>query len=235
MLDPGPDDAVHVADIMKAAGDTPIKRILLSHTHRDHLGATVALQGATGAPTFGFRRPATPNFIPDHGLAEGDTVAGMSVLHTPGHASDHLAFALVVPGTGPVLFSADHVMSWSSSIVNPPDGDMKAYYDSLLRLLDREDVLYLPGHGPALPAPRALVAEMLAHRRKREAAILAAIDTEPASVTGLAARLYAKQDPMLKIAAERNVLAHLLKLHTEGMAEERGGIWAPVRASTAGA
>lgn len=227
VLDPGPDDPVHVRDVIEAAGGMPIRRIVLSHTHRDHLGATAALQSATGAPTYGFHQPATSLFLPDLPIGEGDVVAGLTALHTPGHASDHLAFAYDVRGVGTVLFSADHVMSWSSSIVNPPDGDMRAYYESLQRLLDRTEQFYLPGHGPVLERPRDLVQEMLAHRQKREATILEALRREPATVTDLAARLYAKQDPMLKIAAERNVLAHLLKLRAEAQAEEHGEIWRP--------
>jgi glyoxylase-like metal-dependent hydrolase (beta-lactamase superfamily II) len=222
VLDPGPDDPIHVRDIVDAAGAIPIRRLVLSHTHSDHMGATATLQSATGAPTYGFERSATTRFAPDHPLADGDTVAGLTAIHTPGHASDHLAFAY-----RDILFSADHVMSWSSSIVNPPDGDMQAYYAALQRLLDRTDTLYLPGHGPALPNPRDLVTEMLAHRRKRETAILDALHAAPATVTDLAARLYAKQNPMLKIAAERNVLAHLLKLRAEGNATEHGTLWQP--------
>lgn len=227
VLDPGPDDPIHVRDVIEAAGGTPIVRIVLSHTHRDHLGATAALQSATGASTYGFKKPATALFKPDYPMSEGDVVGGLTALYTPGHASDHLAFGYHVTGVGEVLFSADHVMSWSSSIVNPPDGDMKAYYESLQRLLDRSEQLYLPGHGPVLERPRDLVREMMAHRQRREAAILEALRAEPSSVTDLAARLYAKQDPMLKIAAERNVLAHLLKLRAEAQAEEHGDIWRP--------
>lgn len=227
VLDPGPDDPVHVRDILVAAGNIPVRRILLSHTHRDHLGATAGLKAVTGAPTFGFHRPATPSFTPDRALRDGDGLAGLTALHTPGHASDHLAFVCPVAGVGDILFSADHVMSWSSSIVNPPDGDMKAYYDSLLRLLGRNEVFYLPGHGPILPEPRALVAEMLDHRRRREAAILNALRSGLTTVAAIAAELYAKQDPMLKIAAERNVLAHLLKLRAEGIAIDRGDLWSP--------
>ncbi len=228
VLDPGPDDPTHVGDVVEAAAGVPIRRIVLSHTHRDHLGATAGLQSATGAAIYGFHRPATKLFQPDHPIGEGDVVAGLTALHTPGHASDHLAFAYQVPEVGEILFSADHVMSWSSSIVNPPDGDMKAYYDSLERLLGRSDVLYLPGHGPVLEQPRDLVREMLAHRRKRETAILEALRAGPATMTDIAARLYAKQDPMLKIAAERNVLAHLLKLQAESRTEEHGEIWRAV-------
>ena len=225
ILDPGPDDAQHVQDVLAAAGDQPIGRILLSHTHNDHRGATKALQAATGAPTHGFARSATLAFTPDIKLHDGDSLAGLTVLHTPGHASDHLAFAWDAPGTGPVLFSADHVMSWSSSIVNPPDGDMLAYYASLNLLLARNEVAYLPGHGPLLWQPRDLVTEMLAHRHRREAAILDALRAQPSTIPDLAAKLYAKQHPMLKMAAERNVLAHLLKLQTEARATEQSGQW----------
>lgn len=225
ILDPGPDDPIHVGDILEAAGPVPIRRILLSHTHRDHLGAAAALQSATHAPTYGFKHPATTMFTPDHKLSDATTIAGLTALHTPGHASDHLSFAYRRENQPKILFSADHVMSWSSSIVNPPDGDMKAYYAALDLLLHRDDDLYLPGHGPPLPEPRALVVEMLTHRRKREAAVLAAVIATPSTVSDLAAHLYAKQNPMLKIAAERNVLAHLLKLRAEGIATEHGDIW----------
>lgn len=225
ILDPGPDDPIHVRDIIAAAADRPILNIVLTHTHRDHAGAASALQGMTGAKIYAFHRSAAAHFAPDHGLAEGGEIAGLVALHTPGHASDHLCFAYHVPGTGPILFSGDHVMSWSSSIVNPPDGDMKAYYQNLSRLLDRDEAVYLPGHGPLLREPKPLIREMLAHRRSREAAILEAIRNAPAAIGPIAAALYAKQDPWLKIAAERNVLAHLLKLETEGLAVQRDAVW----------
>lgn len=228
ILDPGPDDPIHVSDTIEAAGTTPIRRIVLSHTHRDHVGAAAALQSATGAQSYGFERSASAMFTPDHKLADGDDVAGLIALYTPGHASDHLSFEYRPAGAPKILFSADHVMSWSSSIVNPPDGDMKAYYAALTLLLARDDDLYLPGHGPVLNDPRALVAEMLAHRRKREAAVLEAVTSKPATIAQLATRLYAKQNPMLKIAAERNVLAHLIKLRTEGYATAHGDIWRAV-------
>lgn len=228
ILDPGPDDAQHVQDVLSAAHDQPIRRILLSHTHHDHRGATAALQAATGAPTYGYFRSASPLFTPDIPLHHGDAIGDLLALHTPGHASDHLAYVWNAPDTGTILFSADHVMSWSSSIVNPPDGDMQAYYASLNLLLARDEVAYLPGHGPVLWQPRALVAEMLAHRHRRETAILDALRTQPATIPDLAAALYAKQHPMLKMAAERNVLAHLLKLQAESMAVEADGVWSAV-------
>jgi glyoxylase-like metal-dependent hydrolase (beta-lactamase superfamily II) len=225
VLDPGPDDPVHVRDILDAADSKPICRIVLTHTHRDHFGATVALKNTTDAPVYAFHHPAAPHFTPDHGLAEGDEVAGLMALHTPGHASDHLCFAYQA-GSVRILFSGDHVMSWSSSIVSPPDGDMKKYYANLRRLLDRDEQIYLPGHGPVLSEPRELVKELVAHRFARESAILALISKNPATVAEIATALYAKQDPWLKMAAERNVLAHLLKLQIEDRVFQDNENWA---------
>ena len=220
LLDPGPDDAAHVQAVL-AAIDAPVAGILLSHTHHDHLGATAALRAATGAPVYAWHAPAAPGFTPDHALHDGDDACGWTALHTPGHASDHLCFA----GPGGVLFSADHVMSWSSSVVGPPGGSMVAYFDSLRRLLGRDDRLYLPGHGPPLPDPRPFVADLLAHREQREAAILGALTDAPQTAMGLTEQLYSKIDPTLKRAAERNVMAHLQKLAGEHRAEERPGGW----------
>jgi len=220
LLDPGPDSAAHVADILRLT-PAPIVRILLSHHHHDHLGATAALQAATGAPTFGWSPSPNAAFVPDVPVADGDTAAGMLAVHTPGHAADHLCFARP-DGT---VFSADHVMAWSSSIVSPPGGDMAAYCASLQRMLDRPDSLYLPGHGPALPDPHPYVRSLLHHRITREEAIAAAIAQRPAGTAALVEALYSKIDPVLKLAAERNVLAHLLKLQREGRAVPDGEVW----------
>ncbi len=216
ILDPGPDDDTHVEDILRAAGDRPIARLLLTHTHTDHLGATAKLKAATKAPVYAFHISPKADFAPDIGLQDGQEIAGLKALHTPGHAADHLSFIYNGPGTGEILFSGDHVMSWSSSIVSPPDGDMVAYYKSLQLLLERHEVLYLSGHGPVLHEPRKLVQELLSHRQKREATILKALEGQEWSVAELAEHLYAKTDYRLKIAAQRNVLAHLLKLAHEG-------------------
>jgi glyoxylase-like metal-dependent hydrolase (beta-lactamase superfamily II) len=216
VLDPGPNDDVHVRDIVRAAGDTPIRRLVLTHTHSDHWGATAKLQAATGAPVYSYRVSGKPEFTPDVRLDDGSVVAGLAAVFTPGHAMDHLSFAYHVPGTGKILFSGDHVMSWSSSIVSPPDGNMVDYYKSLQLLLTRDEVLYLPGHGPMLPEPRVMVAELLAHRQMREASILEALKTRDWMVEDLAEHLYHKTDFFLKKAAERNVLAHLMKLEHEG-------------------
>jgi glyoxylase-like metal-dependent hydrolase (beta-lactamase superfamily II) len=225
VLDPGPDSAAHVQATLAAAGKDRIALILVSHTHHDHVGALPALKAATGAPTVGFRTSAVDTFEADIKLDHGDPVAGMVALHTPGHCSDHLCFASRIDGTE-TLFSADHVMSWSSSIVSPPDGDMADYFASLNLLLDRKnDAVYLPGHGPALPGPHKLVRALLAHRQMREAAIQAALADGPAKIVALRERLYSQTDPRLRQAAERNVLAHLLKLQAEGKARQDGERW----------
>ncbi len=170
VLDPGPDDAGHVADIVRLAPGR-IVRILLSHTHLDHFGAVAALKQRTGAPTLGWHRSADPAFAPDVPIHDGETVIGMEAVFTPGHAADHLCFAR----PDGVLFSADHVMGWSSSVVSPPNGDMAAYFASLRRLLDRAEDRYLPGHGPMLTDPHPYVTALLDHRIAREKAIAAAL------------------------------------------------------------
>ena len=220
LLDPGPDSAEHVADLLRLT-PAPIVRILLSHTHHDHLGATAALKAATGAPTYGWHNSVEPSFVPDVKLQDGDTVAGMVAVFTPGHAADHLCYAR----PDGVLFSADHVMGWSSSIVSPPNGNMAAYFASLKLLLGRQDKLYLPGHGPTLHDPHPYVQGLLDHRIAREEAIAAEIARAPANTVGLVEALYSKIDPILKLAAERNVISHLLKLQLEGRAVQDGEVW----------
>jgi len=220
ILDPGPKDDQHVREILAAAGDTPIRRIVLTHSHSDHMGAAAALAQATSLPVHGYKISATAGFTPDIPLEDGQVIAGMKAVFTPGHCADHLSFEYHLADNTKILFSGDHVMSWSSSIVSPPDGDMQDYYRSLELLLGRDEELYVPGHGPLLPEPRALVAELLAHRQFREAEILKEIKQQPWIIAELAEKLYFKTDPYLKGAAQRNVLAHLLKLKAEGIAAE---------------
>lgn len=230
ILDPGPDDAAHV-DAVLAAVAGPVVGIIMSHTHHDHLGATAAMRARTGAPVHAWHHPAQPDFTPDVALRDGDLVGPWQAIHTPGHASDHLCFA----GPDGTLFSADHVMSWSSSIVSPPDGNMADYVRSLERLLARDDRLYLPGHGPPLHDPQAFTRDLLHHRMAREHAILAALGPAPQTTRDLMERLYSKVDATLKLAAERNVLAHLGKLAEERRAREIAGGWIAIAAPSSSA
>lgn len=220
VIDPGPDDAKHVDAILRAT-DARVSRILLTHTHHDHLGATAALKAASGAPTVGYHVSADDTFDPDILLRDGDQIGSLTAVHTPGHARDHLCFAR----QDGLMFSGDHVMGWSSSIVNPPKGDMQAYFSSLRLLLARDEKTYLPGHGPLIGNPRAYVEALLFHREQRERAILQALDGEARDTYDLMDRLYSKIDPTLRRAAERNVIAHLIKLEGEGYAMKDGERW----------
>lgn len=220
-LDPGPDDADHVAAILAATGGR-VDLVILTHWHPDHHGATAALVAATGARTAGFHRFGAEGFRPDIGLRDGETVAGLRAIHTPGHATDHLCYAR----EDGLLFSGDHVMSWSSSVVPPPPfGDMTDYCDSLRRLAARDDALYLPGHGPPLPEPQAHVAELLRHRVAREEEILASLRERPRDPPALVELLYARRELRLRPAAERNVRSHLDKLRKEGRVSAEGDVW----------
>jgi len=225
VLDPGPEGhPEHVEAILRQTGGQ-IALILVSHTHHDHVGAVPALQAATDAPTAGYRHSAIAEFDADIKLDDGGSVAGMLALHTPGHASDHLCFALPASNGDKVLFSADHVMSWSTSIVSPPGGDMRDYFASLKLLLDRNDDVYLPGHGPPLRGPRDLVRNMLTHRMIREQAIARKLTDGTFDTYTIMDALYSQLNPRLRKAAERNVLAHLLKMEAEGKAVREGELW----------
>jgi len=242
ILDPGPVDAAHLAALLEATKNERVTHILVSHTHRDHSPGVAALKAATGAPSYGFGRHMTPpeqggeggdhDFRPDVVLADGAIVAGsdwrVTALHTPGHCANHLCFALENAHTSRTLFSADHVMSWSTSVVSPPDGDMAAYMASLGKLQARgDDDLYLPGHGPPLPNPQPFVATLAQHRREREARVLEELRrVGRASAEALVPPVYgAALDPRLIPAAARSLTAHLIKLAAEGSVRQEAGVW----------
>ena len=218
VIDPGPDDAAHVAAVASAGR---VRRIVLTHSHPDHVGAAAALSAATRAPVHGWAKPWLKGFVPDVTIADGEIVGGLKALHTPGHASDHLCFIW----RDGVLFTGDHVMSWNTSIVSPPDGDMAAYIDGLRMLLGRDDRLYLCGHGAPLPQPQALVRGMLGHRMARESAVAASLTAVAQTPMQIVNGLYSELDARLKKAAERTVLAHLIKLRAEGRALDEDGVW----------
>ncbi len=232
VIDPGPDLPEHVAALLAGLDGEKVTHILVTHTHRDHSPAAAALKAATGAPTCGFgphaggRRGEAGveeggdwDFSPDVTLRDGDAVAGhgwrFEAVHTPGHTSNHLCFAL--PQSG-VLFSGDHVMGWSTSVISPPDGDMTAYMASLDKLLERRDAVYWPTHGPAITEPHAHVRAFIAHRREREAGILDCLSAGTERIDAIVERLYQGLPPGLRRAAGRSVLAHLIDLVERGAA-----------------
>jgi glyoxylase-like metal-dependent hydrolase (beta-lactamase superfamily II) len=231
VIDPGPDLDEHVAALLASLEGERVTHILVTHTHRDHSPATKAVKAATGAPSFGFGphaggkrgEPAVEeggdwDFVPDIALRDGERVTGQGwafeAVHTPGHTSNHLCFAL--EGSG-ILFSGDHVMGWSTSVISPPDGDMAAYMASLDKLLGRRDRVYWPTHGPAITDPERHVRAFIAHRREREAGILACLDAGIGHIDPIVGRLYVGLMPGLRRAAGRSVLAHLIDLRARGL------------------
>jgi len=236
VIDPGPDLPEHIDALLASLCAERITHILITHTHRDHSPAAQAVKEATGAPTYGFGRhaggkrgdPAVEeggdwDFVPDRTLRDGDRIAGngwqLEAVHTPGHTSNHLCFAM--PESG-VLFSGDHVMGWSTSVVAPPDGDMAAYMASLDKLLARRDSIYWPTHGPAITEPQAHVRAFIAHRREREAGILDCLRMRIGRTDGIVDRLYVGLQPGLHRAAGRSVHAHLIDLVDRGIVESDG-------------
>ena len=220
VVDPGPDDPAHVAHVLEATSGR-VAGIIVTHAHQDHVGALPALRAATSAPVYAWHAPADPVVAPDVKLRDGGRVGPWQALFTPGHAPDHLCFV----GPDGVVFSGDHVMGWSTTVVIPPNGSMAEYFDSLRLLLGREALTYLPGHGPALARPLPYVAALLQHREQREAAIRAALGSQPRPTADLTRRIYPDLADGLRRAAERNVAAHLEKLATEGAATETQGGW----------
>lgn len=237
VIDPGPDSPGHLAALLAAIAARPVRAIVITHHHRDHSPLSRALRDATGAPIVGAAPVARTDggagdaaydadYVPDRVMRDGDAVAGegwtLKAIATPGHTGNHLCFAL--PETR-ALFSGDHVMGWSTSIVSPPDGNMGDYFASLEKLQGRDDRIYYPGHGEAVETPRRWVRGMIAHRRQREAQVLRLLREEAATLAALTARAYGRLDPRLLPAAERTVLAHLLDLRRRGLAVEEGGRW----------
>lgn len=220
-VDPGPDDPTHI-DAILGANNGSIVAILLTHRHADHYGGCTAIRQATGAPVYAYADSTAAVLAADHALKDGDSVFGMTAIHTPGHAPDHLCFAR----EDGIVFSGDHVMSWSTTVVSPPRGDMAAYCRSLRKMIERDDLLFLPGHGPPLDNPKAFVLALLTHRETRERQIVSALSHGPMAPELIAQRLYSKSHPVLQQAAERNVLAHLLKLAAEGVAFRDDDLWA---------
>jgi glyoxylase-like metal-dependent hydrolase (beta-lactamase superfamily II) len=234
VIDPGPLVTEHIDALLKGLGGETIERILITHTHMDHSPAAAPVKSATGAKTYGFgphgsgatetsEEGGDTAFTPDVITKEGDVVSGegwtLRALYTPGHASNHLCFAL---DEERLLFSGDHVMGWSTTVISPPDGNMTAYMASLARLLERDDAIYLPTHGPAIKEPQRYVRALIAHRGQRRGGILQELSRGERTIPDLVAALYVGLDPRLKVAAGRSVLAHLVELKDMGRVEASG-------------
>lgn len=229
VIDPGPDDPAHLDAILSALIGETVTAILVTHTHRDHSPLATALKAATGAPTYGYgphggdqnaesvEEGADRDFVPDHFLRDGDLVsaAGWTVeaVHTPGHTSNHLCFAYLDRN---VLFSGDHVMGWSTSVISPPDGDMAAYLASLRKLLDRDEEIFYPTHGNPIENPKQHVTDFIDHRLAREDQILACITAGQHRIDQMVPSIYRDVPAKLHPAAARSVLAHLIHLWEQG-------------------
>jgi glyoxylase-like metal-dependent hydrolase (beta-lactamase superfamily II) len=238
VIDPGPDDPDHVEALIRALSGERVSAILVTHTHRDHSPASRPLAAATGAPIIGCAPLAIADdgpradaafdfdYAPDLVLADGGRVAGddwtLAAVATPGHTSNHLCFAFPERSA---LFTGDHIMGWSTTIVSPPDGDMAAYMASLERLLERDDDIYFPTHGPAIETPREHVKALIAHRRGREAQIVGQLAAGEGRIPAMVRALYTDIDPALHPAAARSVLAHLIDLRERGRVRQEGEIW----------
>ena len=227
VIDPGPLVDSHIEALGRALEGERVSHIVITHPHRDHSPAARDLKEMTGAPTYGFGphgsgRPDTGgeveegadrDFDPDVQVRDGDVIEGdgwtLEAVHTPGHTSNHLCYALDEENA---LFSGDHVMGWSTTVVSPPDGDMQAYMNSLERLKARGEQTFWPTHGPPIPRPNEFVGALLAHRHEREDQIMACLADGPSTIPRMVETMYADVGRHLHAAAARSVLSHLIHM-----------------------
>jgi glyoxylase-like metal-dependent hydrolase (beta-lactamase superfamily II) len=233
VVDPGPSSAAHLEAILSAVQGEQVSHILVTHAHLDHSPLATELKARTGAPVLAFGGPedgrsATMaqlardglagggegvdlSFRPDTALSDGETVDGegwmLEVLHTPGHFASHVAFRF-----GDALLSGDHVMDWSSSLVSPPDGDLRSFMETSRRLRDLDGLTFFPSHGGALHDPAGRLGWLIAHREAREVSILNALSRQPQGIAAIAQAVYHDVPAAMRPAAERNVFAHLIDL-----------------------
>jgi glyoxylase-like metal-dependent hydrolase (beta-lactamase superfamily II) len=238
IIDPGPDLDAHVDAILEAVGKTPVLALVCTHTHRDHSPATRPLRERTGASIVGCAALALDDsgpradaafdtdYTPDRVLADGEVITGdgwaLEAVATPGHTSNHLCFALPQANA---LFTGDHVMGWSTTVVSPPDGDMAAYMTSLDKLIRRDDAIYYPAHGDPVEQPQRFVRGLAGHRKQREGQILRLLTEGERAITNMVEKMYVGIDPRLHPAAGRSVLAHLIDLETRGLVARSGDDW----------
>jgi glyoxylase-like metal-dependent hydrolase (beta-lactamase superfamily II) len=230
VIDPGPANTQHV-DTLVAAAPGPIRYILVTHTHPDHSPGATPLKSATGAPLLGQTTPhpqwQDATFTPDRELRHDERLTITSgvtlrVIHTPGHASNHLCYLLEEEN---ILFTGDHIIQGSTVVINPPDGDMSAYIASLESLLREPLNSLAPGHGTLISNPKAAIQGLIKHRLRREAKVLSVLPQTPADLPTLVRRAYNDVPEQLHALAERSLLAHLLKLESEGRARRVADSW----------
>lgn len=238
VIDPGPAEEAHLAALEAAIAGRPLRAILCTHTHRDHSPAAAPLAARTGAKIIGCA-PLTMDddgpradaafdaeYRPDEVMEDGALLSGdgwtLEAIATPGHTSNHLCFAL---REEKALFTGDHVMGWSTTVISPPDGNMADYMASMQKILDRDDVIFYPAHGDAIEKPQRLVRGMMGHRKHREGQILRLLASSPdgMAIMSMVEEMYKGLDPKLQGAASRSVLAHLLDLEIRGLVRPVGG------------
>jgi len=229
VIDPGPDDEAHFQALQRALKGETVTHIVVTHTHRDHSPGVQLLQPVTGAQSYGFgphmggvgpehAEGGDTDFNPDVVVNDGDIIRGkdwtLEAVHTPGHTSNHLCFAFKEEN---VLFSGDHVMGWSTTVVTQPDGDMGDYMRSLEKLLRRNDATYWPTHGSAITDPKTHVTGLLAHRRHREDQIAACLKKGESTIRAMVETMYVDLDPRLVRGAQRSVQSHLIHMMENGI------------------
>ena len=237
IIDPGPADETHIQALLKATAGETITHVLVTHTHNDHSPGCRLLREHTDAKTYGFgphgsgqveedvalEESADNDFNPDVAVTHGQIINGgdwsVECVYTPGHTSNHMCYQLREERT---LFTGDHVMAWSTSIISPPDGDMKRYVQSLELLLGRDDALYWPTHGPAVVDPKTHVEAFIAHRRERETQILACIDNGQHHIMAMVPGMYTGLPEYMYRAAGRSVLAAVVHLCEQGVLRAEG-------------
>jgi glyoxylase-like metal-dependent hydrolase (beta-lactamase superfamily II) len=230
VIDPGPLNARHLDALTAAVAGETVKAILITHDHADHAPLAASFAKATGAPILGGEphpgRQAPPKGVeegvdrlyrPARVLADGERIEGpdwtLRALATPGHTSNHICFALEEERA---LFTGDHVMGWSTTVITPPDGDMTQYYASLGKVMAGDFKTLWPTHGPPVTDPEPFLNAYLNHRLRREEAILAVLARGRSSIESIVSEVYVGLDARLKAAAASSVLAHLLHLVRKG-------------------
>lgn len=231
VIDPGPADEAHIQALLDATAGETITHVLVTHTHMDHSPGCALLRRHSDAPTFAYgphgagkaeegvpvEEGGDMNFEPDVRVTDGQVISGgdwsVECVYTPGHTSNHMCYAL---REAKALFTGDHVMGWSTSIISPPDGDMAAYMASLNKLLERDDALYWPTHGPSIDDPKTHVRAFIEHRQEREAQILACIDQNVELINDMVPQMYAGTPEFMYPAAARSVYAAIEYLLQRG-------------------